>query len=180
MAYTLILGPMKSGKSLELIARVAPYQFANKKVVFVQPIKNVRDGTVSSRAGVGAKSIKVKSLSEVSSHFDVIGIDEVHMFDESDYKIVRRWVKDGKELVVSGLDLDYRTKMIPIIVRLLELKPDKIINKQAVCDICKKYNAIYGQILKNGEPILEGLPAVVPEDGTYEYEVRCRSCHIAK
>ncbi|MEI6237092.1 MAG: hypothetical protein WCP03_00620 [Candidatus Saccharibacteria bacterium] len=178
MAYTLILGPMKSGKSLELIARVAPYKFADKKVVFVQPEMNIRDGRIASRAGIGTKAKKVKTLEDVNGKFDVIGIDEAHMFDEADYIIIKKWLKEDKEVVISGLDLDYRAKMIPIIKKLLELKPDRIISKQAVCQVCKNYSANYTQIIKNSKPILSGLPAIVPEDGTYIYEVRCRNCHI--
>lgn len=178
--FTLILGPMKSGKSLELIARVAPYEFAQQRVLYVQPMANVRDNGVRSRLGLNTQAIRVQSLQEVAQPFDVIGIDEVHMFDPSDAAVVDRWLQTGKAVFVSGLDLDYRAYMPPVVQYLLELKPDAIISKIAVCDTCRNYCAQFTQILHNDEPVLDGLPIVVPEDGTYEYQARCRECFLKK
>lgn len=180
MPFTLILGPMKSGKSLELIARVAPYEFAEQQVLYVQPDADVRDAGIRSRLGVNTDAVSIASLSEIAKPFDVIGIDEVHMFHPRDTITVEAWLSQDKAIFVSGLDLDYRGKMPPIIRRLLELKPDTIIAKIAVCDICKKYQAQFSQIIHNGEPVLSGLPIITPEDGTYEYQARCRRCFVRR
>lgn len=178
MAFTLILGPMKSGKSLELIARIAPYEFAGKKVLYAQPNHNVRDDGVVSRSGLKVKAIKVTTLTEIPKGFDVIGIDEINMFAEGDARQVFDWLNDNKEVVVSGLDLSYKAELIPIIARLLELKPDTIISKLAVCEVCLNYEAKFTQILHKGEPLLGGISIISPEDGTYVYEPRCRSCYV--
>ena len=180
MALTLIMGPMKSGKSLELIARVAPYEFAEKKVLYLQPHSDVRDSGITSRAGINTKASRVKSLAEIDNGFDVIAVDEVNMFDEKDYKTIDKWVGEGKEVFVSGLDLDYSGRLIPIVKKIFELKPDLLITKLAVCDVCHRYNAQFTQILDKGKPVLEGLPSLVPEDGTYVYEARCRDCYVRK
>lgn len=177
MGLTLIVGPMKSGKSLELIARVAPYEHAKQKVLYVKPSKDVRDKTLHSRIGLNTRAYSVKSLKEITNGFDVIGIDEVHMFPESDINLIRQWLKAGKEVFVSGLDLDYSATMQPMIKKILELKPDKIISKVAVCEACHQLTAQFTQILKDGKAVLGGLPPIVPEDGTYIYEPRCRDCH---
>lgn len=174
--FTLITGPMKSGKSLELIAQVAPYEYTNKNMIFVRPEADVRDTGVQSRLGVQAVARAVRSLDQISEMFDVIGIDEVHMFEDTDSGIINQWLKEQKTVIASGLDLDYRGKLMPIIKNLLELKPDVLINKKSVCDVCKRYDAQFTQILNNNEPLLSGLPPVVPEDGTYQYEARCRDC----
>lgn len=68
--------------------------------------------------------------------------------------------------------------MPSIIKKLLELKPDTVIWKVSVCDICKKYEAQFSQIVHNSEPVLSSLPLITPEDGTYEYQARCRNCFI--
>jgi thymidine kinase len=169
---------MKSGKSLELIARIAPYEFAGKKVLYAQPCHNVRDEGVMSRSGLKVKAVKVNSLTEITNGFDVIGIDEINMFDEADVKQVYGWLKAGKEVVISGLDLSYKGELIPLVCRLMELKPDVMIHKLAVCEVCLNYDAKFTQILHKGEPVLEGLPIVTPEDGTYAYEPRCRECFV--
>lgn len=176
MALTLILGPMKSGKSLELIARIAPHEFAGKRIRYIQPIHNTRDEGVVSRSGIKAQATKVNSLTEVENHVEAIGVDEINMFAESDVDVVRRWISEGKEVVISGLDLDYRGKLIPVVARILELKPDTIIVKTAVCEVCHGYDAKFTQILHNKVPVLEGLPVITPEDGSYDYQARCRAC----
>lgn len=176
--FTLIVGPMKSGKSLELIAQVAPYEHTDQEVMYVQPEANVRDRGIQSRLGINATALSVRSLHDIDRHFDVIGIDEVHMFDESDSTIIETWLKQNKNIVASGLDLDYRGKLLPIITRLIELKPEHVINKLSVCDVCKEYRAPFSQILNDGNPVLSGLPSVIPEDGTYVYEARCRDCFV--
>lgn len=177
--FTMIIGPMKSGKSLELLARMAPYSFADRRVLYVQSDRNVRDEGVSSRIGINSTALKVSSLKEVPSDFDVIGIDEIHMFEPEDADVIAEWLmNEDKTFFVSGLDLDYSGNMPEIIHRLLELKPDSIIPKIAVCDVCKKYRAQFTQILHDGEPVLSGLPTVVPEDGSYEYQARCRWCYV--
>lgn len=176
--FTVILGPMKSGKSLELIAQVAPYEHTDQKVLYVQPEANVRDHGIQSRLGVNATALSVRSLHDVNPNFDVIGIDEVHMFDEENADVIESWLHQNKNVVTSGLDLDYRGKLLPIVMRLIELKPEQLITKISVCDVCKEYRAPYTQILNNSQPVLSGLPSVVPEDGTFEYQARCRDCFV--
>ncbi len=176
MSLIAIIGPMKSGKSLELLSRIAPYSFADQKVVLVQHLRNVRDSNVSSRIGLSEKAQKVDSLEKVADDFDVIGIDEIHMFEPADIRYIEKWVLQGKEVFVSGLDVSYDRKMPLIMQRIFELKPDQIVDKIAVCETCKQYTARYTKILKNGRTIRSGLPSVVPEDGTYTYISNCRNC----
>jgi thymidine kinase len=178
MALTLIIGPMKSGKSLELIARVTPHKYAQKNILYVHPARNVRDIGITSRIGIEVKSIKVSSFTEITEQFDVIGIDEVHMFSAADIAHIETWLKEGKEVIISGLDVSYNGTLMPSITKLYELKPDTIINKISVCDICHTYNGKFTQILANGEVITSGLSHVVPEDGTYQYQTRCRECFV--
>lgn len=169
---------MKSGKSLELLARMAPYEYTDKRIIYVQPRLNTRENKIKSRSGLGADTIQVGSLSEVDEPFDVIGIDEVNMLSEDDAQVVQSWLKQKKQVIACGLDLDYRGRMFPIVSRLLELKPEKFISKKAVCDVCKKYRAFFTQILEDGEPLLDGLPIITIDDGRYEFQARCRGCFV--
>lgn len=178
--FSLILGPMKSGKSLELIARVAPNEYAGRRVRYVQPKANVRDTGVQSRLGIGVNAQQTDSLSKVLDSFDTIGIDEIHMFPESDVAVISQWISSGKDVFISGLDLDYRGVVPPIVTLLYQLKPDEVTFKRAVCDVCTRYDAIFTQILYKGELVLEGIPMISPEDGTLEYQARCRECFIRK
>lgn len=168
---------MKSGKSLELISRVAPYEFAHDRVLYVQPIANTRDEGVWSRGGLKVRAVKVESLNDITATFDVIGIDEINMFPPDDVAVINKWLEKGKNVYISGLDLDYKAEMPEICRRILSLKPDEVVFKKAVCDVCRIFDARFTQIIHDGEELLGGIPSIVPEDGTFEYQARCRQCY---
>ena len=181
MELILILGPMKSGKSFELISYSMPLQYADISFKVFQSAKNVRDESVWSRNGVSLQAKKVSNLSEaMEGGLKVVGIDEIHMFEESDADIIEGLLKRGTKVVASGLDTDYRGEMFPIIKKLLSMGPKEVEYKRAVCEICKTPDAVYTQIYKNGEPVLEGLPSIVPEDGSYVYKPVCRKCFLKR
>ncbi len=135
---------------------------------------------MKSRLGVGVDAKKLKRLSDLDAKADIIVIDEVHMFEhESDYEVIKTWVQDNKTVYASGLDTDYRAQLMPVVKRLLELQPETIVRKEAVCDICGKFRARFTCIReKSGKQVLDGLPPVVPDDGTYEYQANCRDCYF--
>lgn len=177
MELILILGPMKSGKSFELINYFAPLQYTEMSYGLYQSEKNIRDENIWSRNGIQIKATKVKSLTELlKENKRVIGLDEIHMFNEKDADIVDKLLKDGVKVIASGLDMDYRGKMFPIVQNFLSLGPIKVKYKRAVCEICKDPQAIYTQIFENFLPVTGGLPSVIPDDGTYSYQPVCRQC----
>jgi thymidine kinase len=108
MDLHLILGPMKSGKSFELISYFAPLKFTDIPYAVFQPEINVRDEHIWSRNGTTLQATKTKSLEAANPFaYQVIGIDEVHMFPESDLAVISELLKKGTKVVVSGLDIDY-------------------------------------------------------------------------
>lgn len=170
---------MKSGKTLELIARVAPFEFAQKDILYIQSKLHVRDGGIQSRLGVNAKAQSVKSLEDITQSFDVVGVDEFHMLPSSDIKVIKQWLADGKEVIVSGLNLAAQHgRLMVMFKQLLELGPDLIITKTAVCECCHSIGAQFTQILRDDKIINDELPDIVPEDGTYVYQARCRDCFV--
>lgn len=180
MSLNLILGPMKSGKSLEIISVTSPLIHTNRKILYVNSKTNTRDKGISSRTGISIDAISVSALNDIKDDFDVIVIDEIHMFNPSDVEIISSWLEASKDIYISGLDLDYRGKMFEIIIKLLELKPESVVFKKAVCDVCNIYMARFTQIVDKDthEPILSGLPSIIPEDNNYDFQARCRICFI--
>lgn len=177
----LILGPMKSGKSFEVINHFAPLRYTDISYALYHSARNVRDGGVWSRNGAELEAKKVRSLKEIlQDEVQVVGIDEAHMFEEEDACAVEELLKRGTKVIISGLDTSHDGRMFPIIMRLFELGPTEVRYKKAVCEVCKDHNAVYTQILKNAKPVLEGLPVVVPDDGTYQYKSVCRTCFVKK
>ncbi len=178
MSLTLIVGPMKSGKSLELIGKMSPLTYTKRTLVLLQPARNVRDEHVQSRLGIAMPALKVRSLKDYEGDAEIIGIDEIHMFPVEDVDTIRNWVQTGKELYMSGLDLDYKGEIIEIIRKILELKPDTYIEKRSVCEECNEFDGRFTVVSLKNKRMRSGLPSVLPEDGTYTYGVLCRSCFL--
>ncbi|MFA5368804.1 MAG: thymidine kinase, partial [Candidatus Paceibacterota bacterium] len=130
-----------------------------------------------SKSGLSVKAEKIDTLDEIlKKNESIVGIDEIHMFEEKEARAIASLLKKGIKVFVSGLDMDYRGKMFPIVQRLFELGPQKVNYKRAVCEICKEPEAIYTQIYQNNIPITSGVPSVIPEDGTYVYRPVCYHC----
>lgn len=180
MSLSAILGPMKSGKSSELIARAMPYKIANKKIYSAVSASHQRDKGIESRLGMRLNALPIKSITAHKlEDYEIIIIDEIHMFKPVDL-LQLATLREDKTIIVSGLDLDYRGKLIPVIQTLYQLKPDEITYKNAVCEKCQALDASFTQIEhNNGKVITHGLPSVVPEDGTYRYLAVCHRCFIA-
>ena len=171
---------MKSGKSFDLISYFAPLQYTDIPHVLFQPARNVRDEHISSRNGVIIKAQKVNTLREaLDKNFAIVGIDEAHMFDPEDVGVVAALLKNGVKVVAAGLDIDYRGKMFEIIKGLLELGPKEVRYKRAVCEVCRQPAAMHTQIFNNGAAVTEGVPSVIPDDGTFTYKPVCRNCFVA-
>lgn len=177
MELTLILGPMKSGKSFELINYFMSLEQRNVSFGLYQSSKNVRDEKIWSRNGIEINAKKIDGLSEIEKeNVEVVGIDEIHMFPVEDAGIIEDLLERGTKIIVAGLDSDYQGKMFPIVRKLLELKPGRVEYKKAICETCGKAQAIYTQIFKDKEFVLDGLPSIVPDDGTYIYKPVCENC----
>ncbi len=176
----LILGPMKSGKSYDLISHFAPLKYTNIPHALYQCARHVREDKVLSRNGSGLEATKILSLKEIPlDSYKVIGIDEVHMFPPEEVSAVDNLLKRGVKVIISGLDLDSRGLMFEMVKRIYELGPKEVRYKWAVCEQCKNPTATHTQILSNGTPLTDA-PSVLPDDGTYTYMAVCRNCFVKK
>ncbi len=179
MSLTLIIGPMKSGKSYDLISFFAPLRYSNTPYKLFQSARNVRDGQINSRNGVGIDAEKIKTLHDIIiTNEKIIGIDEVHMFPASGVEKIHELLRSGIQVIVSGLDLDYQGKLFETVKCLFELGPNEVRYRRAVCDTCRSTNAIYSQVLQHNMPIVTGMPPVIPDDGTFTYTAACRDCFV--
>jgi len=172
---------MKSGKSYELISHFAPLQYTEIPFGLFQSARNVRDTQVQSRNGTGLDAIKIASVGDIPDFtYQIIGIDEFHMFAPEDILHVDKLIKQGTKVVISSLDTDYQGKLFETVSGLLELGPKEVKFKRAVCEKCKNPEAVYSQIFKEKSPLLEGMPPVIPDDGTFMYMPVCRHCFTRK
>ena len=179
---TVILGPMKSGKSLELISLLSPLRYTRVEHRIYQSARHVRDIGVVSRSGGALTTTKVTTLARaLAEPAEVVGVDEVHMFSSpGDVAVVAELLARGTRVVVAGIDLDHRGQMFAPVRGLLELGPAVVTYRRAVCDACKEFRATHTQVLAGRAPFLRKLGGseALPDDGTFSYEARCRSCFV--
>lgn len=188
--FLLILGPMASGKSMNLIADTDRYVHAGQKVLIVNSELDPRGNgakEVSTRLGIHRPSLKVAKLSEVPREdllgVGVVGIDELFMFSdvEDTRTAISGLLRHGVDVIASSLDVLANGRMSPVIASLFELAPDVRYVRAActtrVSSRCERGDARFTTILRNGQPVPRNdLPDVVPDDGTYEYRPACRAC----
>ena len=174
MDLTLVLGPMKSGKSLELVSQMSPLAYSNVTHRVYQSDRHMRDDQVTSRIGGSLQTIKTHSLLPLldDEHVEVVGVDEIHMFDVTDITALAGLLERGTRVVATGIDLDHRGELFAPVRALFELGPQTVLHRRAVCDQCRQFNAVYTQVLAGGEPFTEQLaPSTpLPDDGTFPYE----------
>ena len=179
---SLVTGPMFSGKSEYLLARVRRALIAGLTVLYVVPARDDRRGVarVVSNAGTdlaacGLVPVAVQEIRDldprrdyVLSH-DLVVFDEVQLYAAED--AFERIMAYGAEtrVLVGGLDLDSRNRPFGVVPKLL-VYADDIKKLQAVCAVCKSENATRTYRKTNdGDQIVIG--------GTDVYEARCRRCH---
>ncbi|MDR6317396.1 thymidine kinase [Actinoplanes couchii] len=181
MDLTVILGPMKGGKSLEMISLLSPLEHAGIPHRIYQSARHGRDTAVTSRSGGSLQTVKVRSLAGAADG-DVkwIGVDEIHMFTTDDIAVLGVAVRRGIKVVVAGIDLDHRGLLFEPVRALFELAPERVIYRRAVCDVCRSLDATHTQVLEHGKPMIRELApsTALPDDGTYSYEARCRRCVV--
>ncbi|HWS35325.1 MAG TPA: thymidine kinase [Actinoplanes sp.] len=181
MDLTVILGPMKGGKSLEMISLLSPLEHAGIPHRIYQSARHGRDTAVTSRSGGSLQTVKVHSLAGVADgEIEWIGVDEIHMFDVDDIAELGVAVRRGIKVVVAGIDLDHRGLLFAPVRALFELAPERVIYRRAVCDVCRSLDATHTQVLEHGKPFIRELApsTALPDDGTYSYEARCRRCVV--
>ena len=176
----VITGPMFAGKSEEILRRIRRLEYAKKNyIVFKPSIDNrfAKDQLVSHiKNKVKATAIKhsKEMLKYIKYNTDVIIIDEVQFFDIGVVAICEKLAKEGRRVIVGGLDLDFRGEPFKVVSELLS-RAEEVIKLTAICAKCGA-SATRTQRLINGRPARYNEPVVLI-GASEHYEPRCRSCH---
>ncbi|MCB2359641.1 thymidine kinase [Clostridium estertheticum] len=177
----VIIGPMYSGKSEELIRRIRRTKIAKQKVQVFKPEIDDRysKDDVATHRGEKEEAIRVKNSLQILELLDVdtqvIAIDEVQFFDKGIIDIITSLADNNKRVICAGLDMDFRGEPfgpIPALLAIAEFV-DKI---QAICVVCGN-PATRTQRLINGKPA-KYEDKIVLIGATESYEARCRKCHV--
>jgi len=183
MGYTfeLITGPMSCGKTEELLRRIKRCIIAQKKVKVISPAVDTRakGDYIESRNGLWLDAITTKNAKEILSYItkedEVVAIDEIQFFDEEIVSVVRKLAEQGKRVIASGLDLDFKGEPFGSMPELLCIA-DKVDKLTAVCMKCGSDRATRTQRLINGFPADKSSPLIMI-GGDETYEARCLKCY---
>lgn len=169
----VIVGPMFSGKSEELIRRLRRAEIARQRVQIFKPLIDQRYSAteIVSHSGLGIRSDIVKTASEIMEKIDprteVIGIDEGQFLGEPLVDEASRLANMGKRVIIAGLATDYLGRPFVPMPRLLAIA-EEITKLLAICMRCGN-PAVHTQRLVASEDLI-----VVGAGGMYE--ARCRRC----
>lgn len=176
----VVVGPMFSGKSEELIRRINRARIAKQKVqVFKHGIDDrYAVDHVVSHNGKRTEAVKAMTSEEIYKSIEadtfVVAIDEVQFFDAGIVDLCIRLADEGKRVIAAGLDQDFKGEPFgptPALMSAAEFV-DKI---QAICIKCGN-PATRTQRLINGNPASYHDPIILV-GATESYEARCRKCH---
>ncbi len=106
---------------------------------------------------------------------DVVALDEAHFLKGNFVRICRWLVKEGKRVIIAGLDLDFKEGPFGYMPQLLVLA-NEVVKLQAVCVVCGK-PASRSQRIINGKPASKKGPLELI-GGLEVYEPRCLSYFV--
>ena len=169
----VVVGPMFSGKSEELIRRLRRAEIARQRVRIFKPAIDQRYSSngIVSHSGLELNSDLVNDAEEVLRKVErdtqVVGIDEAQFLGEGLVDVCTQLADLGMRVIVAGLDTDFMGRPFNPIPRLLAVA-EEITKLLAICVRCGN-PAVHTQRLVASEELI-----VVGAGGIYE--ARCRRC----
>jgi thymidine kinase len=177
----VICGCMFCGKTDEMLRLLRRFSIAGRRVLLVKPRLDTRTDAdrVFSRSGAQHEAVTVDSSSQiegVAGEADIVAIEEGQFFDEQLPDVVERLAGAGKQVIVTGLDRDFRGIPFGAMPRLMALA-DQVTKLTAICVLCGE-PATRTQRLIGGQPAPFDSPLIVIGGlGDETYEARCRLHH---
>lgn len=175
----IFYGPMFSGKSAYIIKDILN-NIDYSKLVF-KPAGDVRSDKLYTREGLVFDAISIDKAEEilpkVKEWVRVVYIDEINFFGEEVVEVVEELLRMGVDVVISGLDKDFRLEWFPQSKALIEMA-DVAVRLKARCSICGK-GSLHTARYINGEPASKDSPVILSDsaDSTVEYKTLCDDHH---
>ena len=177
----IILGPMTSGKTTELIKEYNRHKAGGFKCCFINHSADDRYGSGSNKTSTHNKSVIKNTFScnkldylmldesQRIDPFDVFFINEGQFFSDLKFYVDYLVNRKNKKVYVCGLDGDFRREKFGTLLDIIPICDD-IIKLKALCIECKKSEALFTYRLTNDkEQTVVG--------GSESYCALCRSCY---
>ncbi len=170
----VITGPMFSGKTEELIRRVARAEIAQIPYMLFKPMFDTRysENEIVSHDNkrISAKPVMdAKEILGLSVDAEIVGIDEAQFFSQEIIDTCVKLANGEVRVIVAGLDMDYLSKPFQPIPNLLGVA-DKITKLKAICMECRDDASFTHRI-----NVTEEKRLMLGEKDAYE--PLCRSCY---
>jgi thymidine kinase len=178
----IITGPMMGGKTTELVRQMeSRLIIPNTKALFINPSIDTRatNGfSTHSKLMINPNQIMTvrcrSKLDDVDiKSYNIIGIDEAQFFN--DLSPIRRWVDDGKSVIVAGLISDFKKNSFGHIFDIMSYADD-IKFVPAICTECAKNGSRKPASFSRRNIKSENQLYVSNEDS--DYSPVCRYHHI--
>ncbi|MFZ2957695.1 MAG: thymidine kinase [Candidatus Ozemobacteraceae bacterium] len=173
--FTLVVGPMYSGKTSELISFVEIYSLGRKPMKVFKPVLDDRydKASIVSHANAKVEAIAVSASREILAHITgeekAVFVDEVQFFDPGLSEVLLDLTSRGINVFCSGLDLNFRNQPFETTM-ILMAHADTIVKKKAVCHRCGEYEGtISHKTVRDDREIDVG--------GFEKYIAACRACY---
>jgi thymidine kinase len=173
----VIVGPMFSGKTHELLRRAALAELHGDLVVAARPSTDTRSAheAITSHNGDQRRAVVVETASALESlgRFDILVIDEAHFFDREIVHVVRGLRPRGR-VILAGLGRDFRSAEFPSVSHLID-DADVVTWMTARCARC-------GGMATLTQRLIDGRPAplddpVIRVGAEDLYQPRCERCY---
>ncbi len=149
----LIIGPMFSGKTSELIRRISRYSIAQKKCIIIKYVKDtlypltnenkqLRTHDYKIHEAVSTSLLNELDKSEIIKKYDIIGIDEGQFFEDLHSFTQTMCDVYGKIVIIAALSGTFQKKPWDSISNIIPLA-NKISFFKAVCCRCHKDGAAF-------------------------------------
>lgn len=169
----LIIGPMFSGKSTELLRRINRFNISKHKCILIKYLNDNRYNSnnviTHDKIEYNILSIKTDNISNIFNElnkYDIIGIDEGQFY--KDINLVNNLANNGKIIIIAALDCTFEMKPFTNIIEIIHLC-EKIVKLNSICMKCYKNNASFNKRITN-DTNLELI------GGTDKYISICRYC----
>ncbi|WP_425381208.1 thymidine kinase [Spiroplasma endosymbiont of Polydrusus pterygomalis] len=176
----VITGCMFAGKTEEFMRRINRLQYAKRKVLVFKPVVDVRYDAkkVVSHKGVSIIATVIDDPMQILKYVDAtveaIAIDEVQFFKPSIIEVIKTLANQNKQVIVAGLDQDFRGEPFAVTKELLALA-EFVTKLDAICVECGKAATRTQRIINGREARYDD--EIILIGAQEQYEARCRSHH---
>jgi thymidine kinase len=183
----LIIGPMFSGKTTELVRRVRREALAGAPALVIKwaddnryeegsviaAHSEIRQGSApGSEQCAAIRVVMARRLADVGgvgAGGTVIGVDEGQFYPDL-LAQCELWARNGNRVIVAALDGDFARRPFGEVCELVP-RCEAVVKLDSVCSACRR-TAAFTQRTTVGT-------AIVLEGGRESYRAVCRACHAA-